>query len=113
MSFKPFAVHFVLNRSKHDNAKIRSMPRGFTAWISPCDESDRDVNFQVTHCAYHDDFSKKEGRRIAQATPPHIVNKRDVPEMLASSRAYVFGERQGIVKPHEIHNYQYIWKYLL
>ena len=86
MEFKPFAVHYNIGRRKTDNARIKSRPIGFTAWIEP--GPDKTVNCRITHCAYHDDFNKKKGREIAQMQPDNFINPRDVPEYLVACLLY-------------------------
>lgn len=35
LSFKPFYVHKVRNRMRHDSNRMKHAPRGFTALVTP------------------------------------------------------------------------------
>lgn len=116
LSFKPFAFHKDFGRSKFDNAKVRSTPRGFTAWISSSDKP-RIINVQIAHCAYKDEFCKKTGRETAQQMPVLEINPRELPCILADAYLYCLPEKeQKFFKNDQrgvSRKFEFLWKYML
>lgn len=112
LNFKPFAVHYNMERRRGDNAKTKSRPRGFTAWVEPSTDG-RNVNLRIVHCAYHDDFNKKLGRSLAEQQPEFLVNARDVPEYLAAAMLHCWCQQQGQADRVYSLKYTYVWKYML
>lgn len=109
-SFKPFAVHHNLQRNREDPAAVKRFPRGFTAWIEPNSDG-KNVDIRITHCAYNDDFCKKEGVSIAKMQPSITVNPRDVPEYLGA--AYAYCRTGGTEGSYYTSEYQWVYKYML
>ena len=100
MSFKPFFVHKFRQPGKLPNR----FPRAFTAKIAPDVSDPRKVTMSVTFCAPKDQFSKKLGRSYADKAPAEIVNKRDVPKLLAVCAATCNFDPQ---------DWTYTYKYML
>lgn len=106
--FKPFFIHY--NRpviKSYEPCRLRHAPRGFTAFITPDKENDRNAMVQVTFCSERDEFTKKEGRSQAVLAEAVSFNKREVPDVLARC-----------AKSCEYHDmteqdYMYVLKYLV
>lgn len=77
MSFKPFYIHGQRLPMKKDKSKQRSLPRAFTAYISPSLDNNK-ANVQVTFCSYKDQFVKKLGREKVHTKPVYEVEKKEV-----------------------------------
>lgn len=107
MSFKPFFVHFNRPVTKLDNSRLRHSPRGFTAYITPLDE--RNLNIQGTWCASLDEFRKAEGRSLAEKSDIKTINKRDLPRIMAGMANHCYGHNEGYKEAH----YLYLLKYVV
>lgn len=105
--FKPFFVHYNRNITKNSHGWEKHSPRGFTAYIQPDPNNLRNVLMQLTFCSPKDQFSKKEGRSQVHQTKVEIVNKRDVPKMLAGATSLV--ENRRLLDSR----YYYILKYVV
>lgn len=112
LNFKPFYIHYNQCRSRFDSALTKSRPRGFTAFIQPSGE-DRTVKFQVVHCAYNDDFCKREGRSLVVQQPEHIINAREIPEFLAGAKLHCWAKQKGAADKIYAPDYNWVLKYLL
>lgn len=107
---KPFFIHFdaramgqLFNNSLYRN--------GFTAYIQPA-ENPREVKFSVVFCSKKDQFVKKTGRSQVQEIIPDIINKREIPRLLAAARAQCFKkhlEKSDILD----YSYFYVYRYVL
>ncbi len=101
--FKPFYVHWHFGPGKMPNRT----PRGFTAFISPHD--DTHVKMQVAFCSPKDEFNKKKGRSYAEQAVVELVPKRRVPLMLAGCANVC----DSIYDYHVEQHWYYIYKNML
>ncbi len=115
---KPFYIHHRRETYKGDNSFQRHLPKGFTALSSPVPadsavpNAERMALFSVTFCSNKDEFSKKKGREAVQDLIPDLVNKRDVPRLLAQALSRVENYTLDDTKFLEA-NYLYALKYLV
>lgn len=109
LDFKPFYIHANKPRRRHDHATIKACPRGFTCFIEPSG-NDRTVNVQIIHCAYTDDFCKKEGRSFAHQQVKHEINARDLPAFLHDAKMACWPIK---MRHQDTGNYNWVLKYLL
>lgn len=114
---KPFFIHHIRQQHKTDNSVRRHLPKGFTAYITPVNDvnvpnRERLVQMSVIFCSNKDEFSKKAGRLAVMGTIPDLVNKRDVPCLLAEFENHVEGTPNGLYKATE-QAYMYVLKYLV
>ncbi len=79
--FKPFYIHGQRLPRKGDSCKQRSLPRAFTAYISPSPDKDK-VFLQVVFCAYKDQFIKRLGRLKVQFKDVVELKKADLANYL-------------------------------
>ena len=82
--FKPFFVHY--NRpviKGYEPCRLRHAPRGFTAYVRPDIENERNCLVQVTWCSEKDEFKKSEGRSQVVLAESVEFNKRDLPSLMA------------------------------
>lgn len=111
MSFKSFFVHLHsqdLSRRVFPSRE-RRLAIGATFHIAPVSSSDRLVAVRCTLCSPKDTFSKKAGRENALKADPIIINKRDVPGLIAELSK---GNVCGYAFDHE-GAYTYLYKYML
>ena len=114
LSFKPFAFHFNQQREKEfENARVRSRPRGFTAWISPSGK-ERLINLQISHCAYKDEVCKKTGVQSAKESFVLEINPRELPVFLAQAQIYCLPYfKDEKAEKYIARGYEFLWKYML
>ena len=107
MRFKSFFIHKNLLATHGHTARKWAKTNGFTAYVSPV-ENPREVSIQIVQCTGKDEFCKKIGREQAMLAEPLIINKRDVPSVLAESEAYSVGSKTA-------YEGQWLWvlKYLV
>lgn len=119
---KPFFIHHIRQQHKTDNSVRRHLPKGFTAHISPVNDvnvpnRDRMVQLAITFCSNKDEFSKHAGRLAVLELIPEVVNKRDVPALLAQAYNYVEGvmlvKETGEVWAEDESHYMYVLKYVV
>lgn len=109
LNFKPFYIHHNRQRRRMDSAALRALPRGFTALIAPSG-NERTINFQIIHCAYTDDFCKRDGRSHVAETFIHEINARELPYFL--HEAYMACQPQKF-RYKDNGKYNWVLKYLL
>lgn len=104
--FRPFYIH----DSRGSGKLTSSSPRGFTAVVEPVERAATEAlglpgdpskycAIRVAFCSNKDQFKKKEGRSFAHAEPAKIINKRALPEFVASLYC--------VVHPQEVESFQY------
>lgn len=105
--FKSFFVHYNRPVTKGDSSKLRHSPRGFTAFIQPDVENERNVKIQVTLCSPKDEFLKKDGRSQAVLAESVSFNKRELP--------YVMAQCANACEYHDMteQDYMYLLKYVV
>lgn len=89
--FKPFYVHYNRPVTKHDSARLRHSPRGFTVLVQP--HADREIAVSIAQCAAKDEFVKKQGRSYADDALPLKINPRDLPRLLGGLRSECWGHK--------------------
>lgn len=106
----PFFVHATTpNFSYRQSAAIRRMAKGATFFINPVPGNDRLVELRFTLCSNKDVFCKKTGREEVIRKHPVVINKRDVPTLIAE---VVSG---NVAMHHYVTptDYYYLYKYML
>ncbi len=101
--FKPFYIH-----RHHLPGKLSNRhPRGFTAYIEEAIDSSF-VNVRVALCSPKDQYSRKLGRQQAQISVQEVINKRELPKILA-------GLEYLCELNHKIdeHAWYYVYKYIV
>ena len=104
MSFKPFFVH----KFHKPGEGFKKKDRGFTAYIQPNPDNNREVFMQVSFCSYRDAFCKKIGREEALKTAREPINTRMVPNYIAMLEAYC-----GLVETMNERDHYFLYKYML
>ena len=106
--FKPFFVHKCRNRRRDDSRRLRHAPRGFTVLVEPSGK-ERTLQVRLALCNYHDEFSKKEGRKFANVAPAVEINARDLVYYLNNLLARVYS-----MNPHSlVGEYDYVMRYIV
>lgn len=82
--FKPFFVH--INPFPPGKRSGRG-PRGATIYVS--EAQDNKCYVQATFCSHKDEYNKKTGRAEAMKADIAVINKRDLPRMVAAIEAVV------------------------
>ena len=102
--FKPFFVH--INPFPPGKRSGRG-PRGSTIYVSPSKDN-RQCQVQATFCSHKDEYNKKTGRAEAMKADIAVINKRDLPRMVAAIEAVV-----EPVKPQHTDDYvkQLTWSH--
>lgn len=102
--FKPFFIH-----SNHAPGKMSNRhPRGFTAYVAPDDTDDHVVSMRVAFCSPKDEFNKKIGRYQAERAYEEVVNKREVPTILAALNKII--NKSDTIDTKE---WNYVFKFML
>lgn len=108
LSFKPFYVHKVRNRMRHDSNRMKHAPRGFTALVTPTTHP-RLINIQVAMCHYDDEFSKKMGRENASKSVIKTINSRDLGHEMEKLYSKIWTDN---VK-HNCGAFDYLFRYIV
>lgn len=104
MSFKPFFVHH--HRERGTTSRLRSSPRGFTAYVTPDKNNPRNACVQGTWCSNSDEFNKRTGRDLAMAADKAIVALYMLPNIFVE-----MGLACNIETPY--HRFDYVLRHVV
>lgn len=113
---KPFYVHKTRVCYKNDPARIKHLPRGFTALIQDDPQNKHHCLFSIVYCSSKDVFSKKKGREFVADVIPTSINKRDVPKQLALAEIHIcrWADKASVHDWKAVESdYYYLYMYML
>lgn len=84
--FKSFFHHYNLGPGKLPN----NAPRGFTMHVKPDRVEDNKCWVSVAWCSPKDEFNKKTGRSCALGKEYKLINKRQLPGIVAGCHGVVW-----------------------